>query len=117
MSLIRDGDLLASSSDASTRIAELYDATGRATFPTVDPVRRRSKTNMNDASVAMRAWRAEQNSTGQPIAVTIPDAIRSVHNDALGALWNSCAARSIRSRGKTPTCSMRSSQARRCEVQ
>lgn len=68
--------------------AELYDATGRAAFPTVDAVRRRSKTNMNDASVAMRAWRAEQNSTGQPIAVTIPDAIRSVHNDALAALWN-----------------------------
>jgi colicin import membrane protein len=67
---------------------ELYDGSGRSAFPTVDAVRRLSKTNMNDASVAMRAWRGAQGTANRTVAVTIPDAVRRVHDDALGTLWN-----------------------------
>ena len=42
---------------------------------------------MNDASVAMRSWRAQQTTASQPSAATIPDAIRNVHEGALAALW------------------------------
>lgn len=66
---------------------ELYAETGGVTFPTVDAVRRRSKSNMNDASVVMRFWRTQQASTSQPRAAEIPDAIRTVHDGALEALW------------------------------
>jgi colicin import membrane protein len=52
---------------------ELYDGAGRAAFPTVDAVRRLSKTNMNDASAAMRLWRAEQTMASRPSAEAIPN--------------------------------------------
>jgi colicin import membrane protein len=35
----------------------LYEKKDRASFPTVDAVRKAAKVNMNDASAGMKAWR------------------------------------------------------------
>ena len=39
---------------------QLFEASGRLELPTVDAVRRSSKTNMNDASAVMKEWRRLQ---------------------------------------------------------
>jgi hypothetical protein len=36
---------------------QLFEGSGRLELPTVDAVRRLSKTNMNDASSVMKEWR------------------------------------------------------------
>jgi hypothetical protein len=40
--------------------SQLFEASGRLELPTVDAVRRLSKTNMNDASAVMKEWRRLQ---------------------------------------------------------
>ena len=49
---------------------QLYEQADRLDFPTVDAVRRVSKTNMNDASAVMKEWRRMQTATAAPVAVT-----------------------------------------------
>jgi hypothetical protein len=39
---------------------QLFETSGRLELPTVDAVRRLSKTNMNDASAVMKQWRRLQ---------------------------------------------------------
>ena len=39
---------------------QLFEQAGRASFPTVDAVRRTARANMNDASAVMKDWRRMQ---------------------------------------------------------
>jgi len=66
---------------------QLYDQTGRATFPTVDAVRKAARVNMNDASAGMKDWRRAQTAQAAPVAVQVPEAVQQVHGQALAALW------------------------------
>jgi len=70
-----------------TAANELFEQAGRAAYPTVDIVRRKSKTNMNDASAVMRDWRRMQTASAAPVAVAVPDRLRQVHAAALASLW------------------------------
>ena len=67
---------------------QLHQDSGRADFPTVDAVRRRARTNMNDASTAMKAWRALQTATASTPVASIPDAIQRLSQDGLSAIWS-----------------------------
>ena len=76
--------------DARARILaaadRLFEEAGRAAFPTVDAVRRLSKTNMNDASAAMREWRRGQAAHAAP-ATAIPGRVQQSFQAALAVLW------------------------------
>ena len=67
---------------------QLHQDSGRADFPTVDAVRRRARTNMNDASAAMKAWRALQTTTASAPVASIPDAIHRISQDGLSTIWS-----------------------------
>ena len=67
---------------------QLYEQAGRLDFPTVDAVRRVSKTNMNDASAVMKEWRRMQTATAAPVAVAVPDRVQQASQAAIAALWS-----------------------------
>lgn len=67
---------------------QLYEQAGRQDFPTVDAVRRVSKTNMNDASAIMKEWRRMQTATAAPAAVAVPDRVQQASQTAIAALWS-----------------------------
>jgi hypothetical protein len=77
--------------DARARIAaaadQLFEQSGRTAFPTVDAVRRLSKTNMSDASAAMKEWRRGQAATAAPVAVAVPARVQQASQAAIAALW------------------------------
>lgn len=66
----------------------LYDQAGRATFPTVDAVRKTARVNMNDASAGMKEWRRAQTAQAAPVAVQVPVAVQQASSAALSALWH-----------------------------
>ena len=70
-----------------TAASQLYEQAGRLDFPTVDAVRRLSKTNMNDASAVMKEWRRMQTATAAPVAVAVPDRVQQASQAAIAALW------------------------------
>lgn len=65
----------------------LYEQAGRATFPTVDAVRKTARVNMNDASSGMKDWRRAQTAQAAPVAVNVPVAVQQASSAALAALW------------------------------
>lgn len=65
----------------------LYDQADRATFPTVDAVRKTAKCSMNDASTGMREWRRAQTAQATPVVVQVPAGVLQAHSAALAALW------------------------------
>ncbi|MDP2852583.1 MAG: DNA-binding protein [Gallionella sp.] len=67
---------------------QLYEQAGRLDFPTVDAVRRTSKTNMNDASAIMKEWRRMQTATAAPVAVAVPVRVQQASQAAIAALWS-----------------------------
>ena len=67
---------------------QLYEQAGRLDFPTVDAVRRVSKTNMNDASAVMKEWRRSQTAGATPAAVAVPDRVQQASQAAIAALWS-----------------------------
>lgn len=67
---------------------QLFNDAGRANFPTVDAVRRMSKTNMNDASAVMKDWRRMQTATAAPVAVAVPERVQHASQAALAAMWS-----------------------------
>jgi predicted nucleic acid-binding Zn-ribbon protein len=67
----------------------LYEQAGRASFPTVDSVRKVAKVNMNDAAATMKEWRRAQTAQAAPVAITVPEAVHQLHSQALAALWQS----------------------------
>jgi colicin import membrane protein len=66
---------------------QLFEQGGRGDFPTVDAVRKLSRTNMNDASAVMKEWRRMQTATAAPVAVAVPDRVQQASYTALAALW------------------------------
>jgi colicin import membrane protein len=67
---------------------QLFEAAGRLELPTVDAVRRLSKTNMNDASAVMKEWRRLQIVSASAAVVSVPDRVQQASQSALSALWN-----------------------------
>jgi colicin import membrane protein len=66
---------------------QLFEAAGRLELPTVDAVRRLSKTNMNDASAVMKEWRRLQIVSTSVAVVSVPDRVQQASQSALSALW------------------------------
>jgi hypothetical protein len=66
---------------------ELYEQNGQRDFPTLDSVRKRSRTNMADASAVMKEWRRLQ--TAQPVSAVpaVPDRVQRAAEAASTALW------------------------------
>lgn len=67
---------------------QLFNGAGRVNFPTVDAVRRASKTSMNDASAVMKDWRRMQTATAEPVAQAVPDRVQQASAAALAAMWH-----------------------------
>lgn len=65
----------------------LYDEMQRADFPTVAAVRSRAGVDMNAALVVMREWRRAQTAQAAPLAVEVPDKVRTISSTALATLW------------------------------
>lgn len=78
-------------SDIQTRIVrvanELFEQSGRQSFPTVDQVRRNARVDMNAASAVMREWRRAQVAQVTPVAVQVPEPIAQLHQQGLAAIW------------------------------
>ena len=70
----------------------LYEELGRSEFPTVAAVRSRAATDMNAASIVMRQWRRAQTTQSAPVAVEVPDKVRTAHGAALASLWSEAQA-------------------------
>ena len=70
-----------------TAANQLFEQAGRASFPTVDAVRRTARTNMNDASAVMKDWRRMQTATAVAVVVAVPDRVQQVSQAALATLW------------------------------
>jgi colicin import membrane protein len=66
---------------------QLFEQAGRASFPTVDAVRRTARANMNDASAVMKDWRRMQTATATAVAVAVPDRVQQASQAALATLW------------------------------
>ena len=66
---------------------QLFETSGRLELPTVDAVRRLSKTNMNDASSVMKEWRRLQIVSASAAVVSVPDRVQQASQSALSALW------------------------------
>jgi len=70
-----------------TAAQQLFDQSERREKPTVDAVRRLSRTSMNDASAVMRDWRRMQSVAATPVLVTMPDPLQQLGQSALSRLW------------------------------
>lgn len=66
---------------------QLYEESGKISFPNVDTVRRRARVNMNDASAVMRIWRRTQTASAAPLQAAIPDAVQSASQSLLATVW------------------------------
>jgi chromosome segregation ATPase len=67
--------------------AQLFEAAGRKELPTVDAVRKLSRTSMNDASAVMREWRRLQIVSASAAVVSVPERVAQANQAALSALW------------------------------
>jgi colicin import membrane protein len=65
----------------------LFEQSGRKDLPTVDAVRKLSKTNMNDASAIMKEWRRLQIVSASAAVVSVPERVSQANQAALSALW------------------------------
>ena len=70
----------------------MYEELGRSEFPTVAAVRSRAATDMNAASIVMRQWRRAQTTQSAPVAIDVPDKVRTAHSAALASLWSEAQA-------------------------
>jgi colicin import membrane protein len=70
--------------DAATA---LYEQSGKATFPTVDAVRRAARVDMNAASSVMKDWRRAQTAQAAPVVVAVPEAVQQAGDSALATVW------------------------------
>ncbi len=66
---------------------QLFEGSGRLELPTVDAVRRLSKTNMNDASAVMKEWRRLQIVSASAAVVSVPERVSQASAAALSTLW------------------------------
>jgi chromosome segregation ATPase len=66
---------------------QLFEQAGRKELPTVDAVRKLSRTSMNDASAVMREWRRSQIVAATAAVVAVPERVAQASQQALSALW------------------------------
>jgi len=66
---------------------QLFEQSGRKELPTVDAVRKLSKTSMNDASAVMREWRRSQIVSATAAVVSVPEKVSQASAAALSTLW------------------------------
>jgi len=66
---------------------QLFEQSGRKELPTVDAVRKLSKTSMNDASAVMREWRRSQIVSATAAVVSVPERVSQASAAALSTLW------------------------------
>ncbi len=66
---------------------QLYEQNGRRDLPTLDSVRKLSRTNMADASAVMKEWRRLQTASAQTAVVAVPDRVQHAASVAVAALW------------------------------
>jgi colicin import membrane protein len=66
---------------------QLFEQSGRKELPTVDAVRKLSKTSMNDASAVMREWRRLQIVSASAAVVSVPERISQAMAAAVSVLW------------------------------
>jgi chromosome segregation ATPase len=66
---------------------QLFEQAGRKELPTVDAVRKLSKTSMNDASAVMREWRRSQIVAASAAVVSVPERVSQASAAALSTLW------------------------------
>jgi chromosome segregation ATPase len=67
--------------------AQLFEQSGRKELPTVDSVRKLSRTSMNDASAVMREWRRSQIVAASAAVVAVPERVSQASAAALSTLW------------------------------
>jgi chromosome segregation ATPase len=67
--------------------AQLFEQSGRKELPTVDAVRKLSRTSMNDASAVMREWRRSQIVSASAAVVSVPERVSQASAAALSTLW------------------------------
>jgi chromosome segregation ATPase len=67
--------------------AQLFEQSGRKELPTVDSVRKLSRTSMNDASAVMREWRRSQIVSASAAVVSVPERVSQASAAALSTLW------------------------------
>jgi chromosome segregation ATPase len=67
--------------------AQLFEQLGRKELPTVDAVRKLSRTSMNDASAVMREWRRSQIVSASAAVVSVPERVSQASAAALSTLW------------------------------
>jgi chromosome segregation ATPase len=67
--------------------AQLFEQSGRKELPTVDAVRKLSRTSMNDASAVMREWRRLQIVSATAAVVSVPERVSQASAAALSTLW------------------------------
>jgi chromosome segregation ATPase len=65
----------------------LFEQSGRKELPTVDSVRKLSRTSMNDASAVMREWRRSQIVAASAAVVSVPEKVSQASAAALSTLW------------------------------
>jgi colicin import membrane protein len=65
----------------------LFEEAGRIDLPTLDAVRKRSRTNMADASAVMKEWRRLQTMAASTPVVAVPDKVTQAGHSAIAALW------------------------------
>lgn len=65
----------------------IFEQSGRKELPTVDAVRKLSKTSMNDASAVMREWRRSQIVSASAAVVSVPERVSQASTAALSTLW------------------------------
>ncbi len=65
----------------------LFEQSGRKELPTVDAVRKLSRTSMNDASAVMREWRRSQIVLASAAVVSVPERVSQASAAALSTLW------------------------------
>jgi len=66
---------------------QLYEQNGRRDLPTLDSVRKLSRTNMADASAVMKEWRRLQTASAQTAVVPVPERVQHAAGTAIAALW------------------------------
>jgi chromosome segregation ATPase len=70
-----------------TAAQTLFEQSGRKELPTVDAVRKLSRTSMNDASAVMREWRRSQIVSASAAVVSVPERVSQASAAALSTLW------------------------------
>jgi chromosome segregation ATPase len=71
---------------------QLYEASGKSAFPTVDTVRKLARVNMNDACAGMKEWRRKQGPRVAVPAEEMPPQLQHEQTVALESLWRTSVA-------------------------